>query len=58
MLSDKKESTMLKAFLLGAREFRYSCGMTYDNDPESPRSRAYDSGRELMHRFTLRRFDV
>lgn len=43
--------------LLGAREFRSSCGMTYDNDPTSPRSEAYDSGRELAHAVTLRRYD-
>lgn len=44
-------------FALGAREFLSSFGMTYDNDPESPRSRSYDRGRDLMHRITLRKFE-
>lgn len=43
--------------LLGAREFRSGMGMTYDDDPTSPRSAAYDSGRELAHIATLRRYD-
>lgn len=38
------------AFLLGVVEFRHSCGMTFDNDLEAPRSRAYDTGRDLMQR--------
>lgn len=42
---------------LGVREFRSDVGMTYDDDTDSPRSRAYDSGRELAHVATLRRFD-
>lgn len=38
--------------LLGFREGNGDVGMTYDDDPESPRSVAYDVGR------TLRRRDV
>jgi hypothetical protein len=38
---------VLKAFLLGLWECRGSLGMTYDDDAESPRSRAYDRGRAL-----------
>lgn len=49
---------MFYAFILGAYEFRDSCGLTFDGDPESPRSRAYDRGRDAMHRLTLRRFEV
>lgn len=41
----------------GAREFRDGSGMTYDDDPTSPRSEAYDSGREIAHIVTLRRYD-
>lgn len=42
----------LKAFVLGFREGDGDVGMTYDNDPESPRSRAYDRGRTLRRVFT------
>lgn len=38
---------LVKAFVLGWREGRGDVGMTYDNDAESPRSRAYDHGRSL-----------
>lgn len=38
--------------LLGFREGRGDMGMTYDNDPGSPRSVAYDVGR------TIRRWDA
>lgn len=38
---------IVSAFILGFREGRGDMGMTYDNDPESPRSRAYDWGRSL-----------
>lgn len=34
-------------FLRGWREGRGCVGMTYDNDPWSPRSMAYDYGRTL-----------
>lgn len=39
----------VRIFFLGLRECRGNFGMTYDNDPESPRSRAYDRGRYLGH---------
>jgi hypothetical protein len=48
----------ITAFLRGFVEFRSSLGMTYDDDPYSPRSVAYDRGRDLAHRLTLRRFDT
>lgn len=38
---------LIGPFILGAREANGSVGMTYDDDPESPRSRAYDRGRNL-----------
>lgn len=38
--------------LLGFREGAGDLGMTYDDDPESPRSVAYDVGR------TIRRWDA
>lgn len=41
----------------GAVEFRGTVGMTYGDDPESPRSRAYDSARELAHMVTGRRYE-
>lgn len=47
----------IKAFLLGIREFRSGVGMTYDGSPYSPRSVAYDWGREIAHRVTLRHWD-
>lgn len=47
---------MLRAFLLGFCEGRGDAGMTYDNDPESPRSRAYDHGRTMFRRLTLGRY--
>lgn len=38
---------MIAAFWLGLRESRGDFGMTYDDDAESARSRAYDRGRAL-----------
>lgn len=38
---------LLEPFILGVREAGLSTGITYDDDPESPRSRAYDRGRNL-----------
>jgi hypothetical protein len=38
--------------LLGYREGLDSMGMTYDDDPESPRSTAYDVGRTLRRKDT------
>lgn len=43
----------LKAFLLGLRESSGTVGMTYDDDPNSPRSKAYDYGR-TVGRYILR----
>jgi hypothetical protein len=40
----------IAAFLLGVLECRDDSGMTYDNDPWSPRSVAYDRGRTLGER--------
>lgn len=37
----------IKAFLLGLYECRDDIGMTYDDDPHSPLSRAYDAGRVM-----------
>jgi len=34
-------------FLLGLWECRGNCGLTYDSNPNSPCSRAYDAGRYL-----------
>ena len=39
--------SLIQPFILGAREAGGGVGMTYDDDPESPRSRAYDEGRNL-----------
>lgn len=36
-----------REFLLGFREGAGDMGMTYDDDPESPRSLAYDAGRDV-----------
>ncbi|HET6286471.1 MAG TPA: hypothetical protein VFG15_06940 [Amycolatopsis sp.] len=43
--------------LRGMVEFRCGSGLTFDDDPESPRSVAYDCGRELAHLLTRRHFD-
>lgn len=43
--------------LRGLREFRDGSGLTFDDDPTSPRSTAYDSGREIGHLVTRRRYD-
>lgn len=42
---------LVKAFILGFREAGSDLGMTYDDDPESSRSVAYDHGRNLGERF-------
>jgi hypothetical protein len=47
----------LRAFLLGFREAGGDVGMTYDNDPDSPRSRAYDTGRAWGRRIVWRSAD-
>ena len=36
-----------RVFALGWREAHTSNGATYDDDPWSPRSQAYDAGRDL-----------
>ena len=42
--------SILRAFILGFREGTGNVGMTYDDDPWSPRSRAYDYGRYLRQK--------
>lgn len=42
----------LPEFLLGVVEANDSVGMTYDDDPDSPRSAAYDMGRTLGEHYT------
>ena len=44
----------IRAFLLGVREFRLSFTTSYDNEALLE---AYDWGREVAHRVTLRRYD-
>lgn len=44
----------LSAFLRGMREFRSDFTASYD---DTALQDAYDWGRELAHRVTLRRFD-
>lgn len=36
-----------RTFARGFAEGRGDVGMTYDDDPTSPRSEAYDTGRDL-----------
>lgn len=43
----------LQAFLMGVREFRLSSTTHYDGDLID----AYDTGREIANRLTLRKFD-
>lgn len=43
---------MIKSFLLGVREFRLSATLSTSHP------RAYDAGRELAHRVTLRKWDA
>ena len=38
---------IVRAFILGVMERGSSFGMTYDKDPCSPRSVAYDNGRNF-----------
>ena len=45
------------AFWLGFRESRGDAGMTYDSDPGSARSRAYDAGRAIGRRTIARGID-
>lgn len=42
----------LQAFWKGAREYRGNAGLTFGGDPDSPRSRAYDRGRNWMRKIT------
>jgi len=42
------------AFLNGVREFRFSCTTHY---ADRTLQEAYDWGREISHRLTLRRYD-
>lgn len=44
----------LAAFLAGLREFRLTITTAYDDDALAD---AYDTGRELAHRITRRRFE-
>ena len=44
----------IKAFLKGVAEFRLSFTTHYENPSLA---RAYDQGRALAHKVTLRRFD-
>lgn len=44
----------LQAFILGMREFRSSFTTNFDH---TELQEAYDSGRELAHRLTLRHFE-
>ncbi|MEI7652612.1 MAG: hypothetical protein WCJ96_11465 [Verrucomicrobiota bacterium] len=43
----------IKAFLLGMREFR----IDFTTNPGEDLIPAYDHGRDLAHRLTLRRFE-
>lgn len=40
-------------FTLGVLEWAHSTGVTYDNNPESDRSQAYDLGRTLGEALNL-----
>ena len=42
---------MIRAFLLGFYEGAGDVGITFDDNPESPSSRAYDYGRNLRRMF-------
>jgi hypothetical protein len=44
----------IKAFLKGVTEFRLSFTTHYEN---TAFARAYDQGRELAHKITLRKFE-
>jgi hypothetical protein len=46
-------TTYIRIFLLGLWECRGDFGLTFDDDPESPKSRAYDRGRNLGRMFLL-----
>ena len=42
--------SLINPFILGFRESAGGMGMTYDDDPDSPRSVAYDTGRGIGQR--------
>jgi hypothetical protein len=47
-----------RAFVLGVREFRSDLTTSFVGHPDEYRMyEAYDKGRDLAHRVTLRRFD-
>jgi len=50
----ENEMKKVKAFLQGVWEFRLSFTTHY---AEHDLARAYDQGRELAHKLTLRKFD-
>lgn len=50
--ADGRRIGRVRCFLLGVVEARSSFGMTFDDDPWSPRSRAYDRGRALGARLS------
>lgn len=43
----------IRIFLLGVWEFRQNATTSFNY----PQIKTYDAGRELAHKFTLRRFD-
>lgn len=45
---------IIKAYLLGMREFRLSMTTGYDNEHLRE---AYDKGRDMAHRLTLRYYE-
>jgi hypothetical protein len=47
---------LAKCWILGFREFRSGCGLTWNN-PWTDRSMAYDAGRDFAHKITFRRYD-
>ena len=45
----------VRAFMQGFRECGEAWGLTFDDDPDAPLSRAYDHGRTWGERVTQRR---
>ena len=54
LIAQGEQMNKVKAFLSGMREFRLSMTRRYENPALT---KAYDQGREIAHKLTLRRFE-
>lgn len=47
IIRTRGRAALVAAYTLGLEEAGGEAGITYENDPASPRSRAYDQGRQM-----------